>query len=158
MAHAIALFFGLGLLWILLSGIFEPLLLSFGVASCALVVVLAWRLETLDRESVPIHIFISAPLYWPWLAWQIVLSNIDVAKRILNPSMPIAPEIVRVKGSQTSDIGKVFYANSITLTPGTVTIDISGDEFLIHAISRSAAQDLEDGEMDRRVTIAEGAT
>lgn len=156
MAHAISLFIGLGLLWILLSGFFDPLLLSFGLLSCVLVVIIVRRLDTLDRESVPTYIFRKAALYWPWLAWQIVLANIDVAKRILKPGMPIAPEMIRVKASQITDLGKVFYANSITLTPGTVTVDMAGDELLIHAIGRGPAKDLEDGEMDRRVTATEG--
>lgn len=156
MAHAISLFFGLGLLWMLLSGLFEPLLLGFGLASCAFVVFLTWRLETLDHESMPTHVLLSALWYWPWLGWQIVLANFDVAKRILSPSLKLAPEIVRLTSTQHSDLGKVIYANSITLTPGTVTIDIEGDQFLVHGIARNAIEDLEDGAMDRRVSNMEG--
>lgn len=158
MAHAISLFFGLGLLWMLLSGLFEPLLLGFGLASCAFVVLLTWRLETLDHESMPTHVLLSAFWYWPWLGWQIVLANFDVAKRILSPSMKLAPEIVRLTSTQHSDLGKVIYANSITLTPGTVTIDIEGDQFLVHGIARNVVEDLEDGAMDRRVSNMEGGS
>jgi multicomponent Na+:H+ antiporter subunit E len=113
-------------------------------------------MDVADREGQPIHLTWKALVYWPWLMWQIVLANIDVARRVLSPALPISPTLFRVKTSQKSDLGKVIYANSITLTPGTISMDVTGDEILVHALTREAAQSLKEGEMDRRVTIMAG--
>ncbi len=156
MVHSISLGAVLFVVWLLLSGHYEPLVISFGVVSCALVVVISTRMDVADREGQPIHLTWNALVYWPWLMWQIVLANIDVARRVLSPALPVSPTLIRVKASQKSDLGKVIYANSITLTPGTISMDVTGDEILVHALTREAAQSLEEGEMDRRVTIMAG--
>ena len=80
----------------------------------------------------------------------------DVALRILNPGLPISPRLVRVRAGQRTDVGRVLYANSITLTPGTVTIDTEGDTITVHALTAEAAAGVESGEMDRRASRAEG--
>ena len=87
---------------------------------------------------------------------EIVVSNLAVAKVIMSPSLPIHPRIVRVTGTQRTATGQVIYANSITLTPGTVTLDVRGDKFLVHALTSESAQGLLSGEMDERVTRLEG--
>ena len=158
MVHSISLGAVLFVVWLLLSGHYEPLVITFGVVSCALVVVISTRMDVADREGQPIHLTWNALVYWPWLIWQIVLANIDVARRVLSPSLPVSPTLIRVRASQKSDLGKVIYANSITLTPGTISMDVTGDEILVHALTREAAQSLEEGEMDRRVTIMAGET
>ncbi len=109
-------------------------------------------MEVVDRETYPIHLSVILPRYWLWLFKEIALANIDVTKRILAPNLPINPQLFRVKATQHNELGKVIFANSITLTPGTVTVDIDGDEFLVHALSDATKDDLETGEMDRRVT------
>jgi multicomponent Na+:H+ antiporter subunit E len=154
--HAISLALVSFALWLLLSGHYVPLLLGLGALSALLVVTIALRMDVVDREGHPIHLSPKALLYWPWLAWEIVKSNVDVARRILSPSLPISPTIIHVRASQKSDLGKVIYGNSITLTPGTVAIDIDGDKIEVHALTREAAQALRDGDMDRRVTRLEG--
>ncbi|MEE8216319.1 MAG: Na+/H+ antiporter subunit E, partial [Acidiferrobacterales bacterium] len=133
-----------------------PLLIGLGALSVLLVVTIALRMGVVDREGHPIHLSPKALLYWPWLAWEIVKSNVDVARRILSPTLPISPTVIRLKASQKSELGKVIYANSITLTPGTVSIDIDGDKIEVHALTREAAQALRTGDMDRRVTRFEG--
>lgn len=147
--------FGVWLLW---SGHFEPLLLSFGVASCALVVIIVRKMKIVDRESAPVELTLRTLLYLPWLLWEIVKANIDVARRILDPRLPISPRIIKVKAGQRHDIARVIYANSITLTPGTVSIDTEGDEITVHALTEDAARAVESGEMDRRVTRLEGSS
>jgi multicomponent Na+:H+ antiporter subunit E len=142
--------------WLLWSGHYNPLILGFGVASCILVVYLSSRLGCIDREGHPIHLLPSLLTYGPWLIWAIVKANIDVAGRILRPGLPISPNLIKVKASQKTDLGRVFYANSITLTPGTVSVDVDGDNILVHAISIEAAADVERGDMDRRVVQFEG--
>jgi multicomponent Na+:H+ antiporter subunit E len=157
--HALALWLFCFGLWLLLSGYFDvPLLLSFGALSCALVVFVAWRTEVIDPEEQPLRLRFNLHIfsYWPWLLWQIVLSNLDVAKRILDPRLPISPTLITLKPTQRSDLGRVIYANSITLTPGTVTTALSGDTLEVHALTREAADSLLEGDMDRRVTRLEG--
>ncbi|MDS4070664.1 MAG: Na+/H+ antiporter subunit E [Candidatus Competibacter sp.] len=146
-------------LWLLLSGYFDvPLLLGFGVLSCALVVFVAWRAEAIDPEEQPPRLPLNAHTlgYWPWLLWQIVLANWDVAKRIVDPRLPISPTLITLKPTQRGDLGRFVYANSITLTPGTVTTYLSGDTLEVHALTREAADSLIGGDMDRRVTRLEG--
>ena len=143
--------------WLLLSGYFEPMLLGLGIASCALVVWITMRMDIVDREGQPIHLTWRAPGYWAWLAWEIVKANYDVVCRVLDPRLPISPTMVRLKASQKTDLGLVIYANSITLTPGTISVDVEPGVILVHAIAREGAEALEEGEMDRRVTqMAEG--
>ena len=138
--------------WLLWSGIYQPLLLILGAASCIFVVLICRLMGLLDEEGVPIHVLPRLITYIPWLVLAIVKSNIDVALRILNPRLPISPRMVRVKAGQKTDLGRVIYANSITLTPGTVTCAVDGDELIVHALTREAADDLMSGDMDRRVT------
>jgi multicomponent Na+:H+ antiporter subunit E len=89
------------------------------------------------------------------LLWQIVLANVDVAKRILDPRLPISPTMITLKPTQRSEIGQVIYANSITLTPGTVTTSLSDGVLEVHALTRENADALLAGDMDRRVTALE---
>ncbi|MCH7832977.1 MAG: Na+/H+ antiporter subunit E, partial [Proteobacteria bacterium] len=111
-------------LWMLLSGFFVTLLLSLGMVSVALVVWIAHRMDVIDHEGHPIHLTIRALFYWPWLIVEIIKANIDVARAIVRRRMPINPSVIEVKATQETELGQVIYANSITLTPGTVTIDI----------------------------------
>lgn len=143
-------------LWLGLSGFFEPLLLSFGAASVLFVVWVAHRMELADNEGHPIHMSLRAIPYTVWLLKEIVVANIDVAKAILGPMSKIKPQMFTVKASQHSELGHVTYANSITLTPGTVTCDLQGDSLLIHALTQAGADGIKDGIMDRKVTALEG--
>jgi len=145
------------LFWLTLSGQYTTFLVSAGVICTIIIALLARRMDVSDKEGHPVHLAPSALTYWPWLVWQIILSAINVSKIILNPSLPISPTLLRVKTTQRSDVGKVTYANSITLTPGTISVDIEGDEILVHAISSENATDLAGGEMDSRCTRFEGA-
>ena len=155
--HAMSLGVVLYTLWLLLSGHYEPLLLTLGALSCLLVVVIALRMEVIDHESHPLHLTPRLPLYWLWLLWEIVKSNLVVARLILTPTLSISPTVVRVTATQRSDLGRVVYANSITLTPGTVSMSLDDHQIEVHALTRELAEGLEAGEMDRRVTRLEGA-
>ncbi len=143
-------------LWLLLSGHYEPLTISLGAASCVLVVWISHRMDVADHEGHPIHLGWRAVTYFPWLAWEIIKANIDVARIIIDPKLPIYPVIIRVKASQKTELGNVIYANSITLTPGTITVAVEGDEIDVHAITNEAALEVESGRMDRRATRMEG--
>ncbi len=157
MLHAISLGVTLYSLWLLLSGHFEPLLLTLGAFSCLLVVLIALRMEVIDHESHPLHLTPRLPLYWIWLLWEIVKSNLAVARLILAPRLSISPTVVRVTATQKSDLGRVIFANSITLTPGTVSMSLDDDQIEVHALTNGMADQLETGAMDRRVTRLEGA-
>ena len=144
--------------WLLWSGhysFYHTLVLAMGLLSCAFVVYLASRLSIVDEEGHPIHLIWGLVFYIPWLLWAIIKANIDVAKRILNPRLPIAPRIVRVNGTQKTDLCRVIFANSITLTPGTVSLDLDEEDIVVHALTKEAADDVQSGDMNHRVTTLE---
>ena len=155
MLHALSLGLVLYGLWLLLSGYFQALLLSLGAVSVIAVVWIAHRMDVIDHEGHPIHLTVRAILYWPWLLVEIVKSNIDVAKVIIRRKMPISPSVIEVKATQETELGQVIFANSITLTPGTVAIAVDLDIISVHALTREAADGLQSGDMDRRVTAME---
>ena len=157
MIHAVTLGLGLVSLWLLLSGHYTPLLLGFGAASCAFVVMIAHRMDVIDHEALPLQLTFGVFGYWVWLIKEIAKANYDVTRLILDPSLPVSPRMIRVPASQKSDLGRVVHANSITLTPGTVSVEVEGSEILVHAISRQAAEGTLEGGIDRRVTKIEGA-
>jgi len=139
--------------WVVFSGLIDPFHLSLGLISCGIVTWLSSgllfdvRTIPLRRRAVQAWRFVH---YVAWLTWQIVLSNIAVFKLAFGPRAALQPQIVRYKTALKSDFEKFLLANSITLTPGTVTIKILGDTFYIHAIDDGSAAGL-NGEMDRRI-------
>lgn len=146
----------LAVFWIINSGHFDFLLLSFGVFSVALVIYVTRLMTRADSEYHP-TVILSArlPLYVAWLVKEIVKSNIEVIRCIWQRQPAIDPQVIKVKASQQTDLFKVLYANSITMTPGTITIEIEGDEFTVHALTRASREGVESGDMDRRVTSFE---
>lgn len=158
MKHLAALSVALFAVWLLWSGYFDnALLVVLGAISCVVVILLALRMRLVDAEGVPVEIAWRLLRYAPWLVWQVFLANLHVARRILDPKLPIDPSVIRVKPGQQRDLGRVIYANSITLTPGTVSIEIDEHEITVHALTKETAADLESGEMDRQVSRLEGA-
>ena len=137
------------------SGHYTLLLLGLGILSTLAVVYLARRADLIDREIQPILLKPSVLFYWFWLGREIVKSNIDVARRILSPGTPISPNVFTVRAGQQTELGRVTYANSITLVPGTVSMDVDDDVITVHALTREAAADLQRGEMDKRVCNVE---
>ena len=151
LSHIVSLTILLTVLWLLLSGHYTPFILSLGAASIALTLFISIRMDLLDYEGLPFHIALKTTTrYWPWLIKEIVVANIDVIKRILSPKLDISPTLFTVKTSEATDLGVVIYANSITLTPGTVSVDLSPGEILVHALSQDGADGVLNGEMDRR--------
>ena len=144
--------------WLLWSGHYTGLLISLGALSVMLVVWTCHRMDVVDHEGQPLALRLSILIYWLWLAGEIVKSSIDVANRVLFPSRGITPIVARMKASQKTLVGRVTYANSITLTPGTVTIDINDEELNVHALTLDGISQLREGEMDQRVTAVERDT
>lgn len=153
-----ALVFFLLLFWLVLSGHYTPWLIGAGVLSAIVLAAFARRMESIDDEGHPYEWLAGALTYWPWLAWEIVKSTIDVVRIILNPALPIAPRLIFVRPSQKTAVGAVTYANSITLTPGTITVEIDRHDrrFTVHALTEAGAAGLETGDMDRHVASFEG--
>jgi len=143
--------------WILMSGYFTPFLLGAGLACAVAVAWLARRMQFVDREAHPMHLSLAAVAYWPWLLKEICKAGIQVSRIILDPRLPISPTLVRFRPSQESTVGLATHANSITLTPGTITVEASRDEFLVHGLTREGAAGCVDSEMDRRVSRFEGS-
>lgn len=158
MLHSLSLGVALAALWFLLSGHTEPLLLWLGGGSIVVVVLIANRMDLIDREGHPIHLSWRAIAYFPWLLWEIFKANIDIAKVIIQPDMPIQPKVFKVKASQLDELGHAIYANSITLTPGTVTVDLHEGMIEVHALTKAAKDGVETGEMDAKVVAMEGIT
>lgn len=133
-------------LWLLLSGYYTPLLMSFGLVSVGLTLWLASRLKVIDEESHPIHI--AGPLlrFWLQLSHRIFVANLDVIARILGVK-PISPALIKLPFRHTEDLSKVIYANSITLTPGSASVFIENDVLYVHSISVEGAESLRQGDM-----------
>ncbi len=154
--RTLSLFVLLFLTWLLLSGLYTGLLLGLGVLSCLLVVAVCRRMQIVDLEGHPNHLVIGMLRYMPWLLWAIVKANIDVARRIVHPRLPVSPRVIRVAASQKTHLGQVVYANSITLTPGTVAVETGEGTIEVHALTGEAAEEVRSGDMDGRVTDLEG--
>ena len=145
--------------WLLMSGHYNGLLISLGVASCLLCSWLSLRIGALDYEGLPTHLFARLPSYIFWILGEIFLSNIATAKIILRGASD--PEIFEVSAHQVTTAGLANYANSITLTPGTVTVDIDeadsgSSRFMVHALHPQFGHDVRTGDMDRRNCALEG--
>jgi len=157
MLHAAGTFVVLFGFWLLLSGYFTAFLIAAGAASALASVLLARRMGIIDDESHPLHLGLRALFsYWPWLAKEIVKSAWNVSWRILHPRLPISPTLVRFRPSQQTELGLVIHANSITLTPATIAVEVGRNEFLVHALTAEGAASLAGSEMDCRVTAMEG--
>ena len=145
-------------LWLLMSGIYKPLVVGFGVGSVLLAVYVVRRMDSVDDDPLAVRLnpvrFVG---YFGWLLVEIAKSNWAVTKLILSRNMPMRQHLFRAPYSQTSDLGQVIFANSITLTPGTISVEVEDGEFLVHALDY--ADGTMDGlaDMDARVSRAETA-
>lgn len=137
--------------WLMLSGHYTPLLLLLGAGSIALVVWLARRMDIIDREGRPLQLLLRAPRLWAWLSMQILSSAWNVGRRIWSRDAGWSPELRRVDADEMSDLALVTYANSITLTPGTLSVRVDADHIEVHSVDSAYIDDLERGEMARRV-------
>jgi multicomponent Na+:H+ antiporter subunit E len=138
-------------LWLLLSGHYEPLILGFGVFSSLLVTYLAMRMDREDRYDFPLILTPRLVLYWVWLIREILKSNFRVARIILTPRLPISPILVPFRACMKSDLARMIYANSITLTPGTITTGTEGDILRIHALTWQDVDGREEDEMGEHI-------
>ncbi len=143
--------------WLLLSGHYTPLLLTLGAISCVLVVFVARRMDVVDHEGLPLQIGGRFMLYLPWLLWEIFKSNVVMARIVLDPRLPIDPKLGRYPLPYRTDLGRVIFGNSVTLTPGTVTTSIDGDTIEVHVLRGTGFGTDDDDPMIRRVRWVEGS-
>ncbi len=143
-------------LWLLLSGHYTPLFFFLGALSTAIAVFFAHRMDVFDEEGVPVvHLSRKIWTYIPWLVWEVARSNLAVALIVLRPKLEISPTLFRFRARQETDLGRVIMANSVTMTPGTITVAVTGRDLHVHALYREAVDGIEEGEMNRRVAELE---
>jgi multicomponent Na+:H+ antiporter subunit E len=146
----VALLLLLAAAWLLWSGIYKPLLLWLGAFSCALSAYVAYRIGFFERTT-GLHVIPKMPALSLWLLVEIVKSSLEVVRIVLNPKLPISPTVVYLDAEPKGPVGQVILANSITLTPGTVTLDVFNDRLCVHCLTREGAQALESGDANRRI-------
>jgi len=143
--------------WLLLSGYWSnPLLLFLGMLSIALAILLSWRIRRQYRLYSNISLLKRLPAYISWLVYEMYKANIAVVKNIWFPGEnPISPAVKRLPMMQKTRLGQTIFANSITLTPGTVSFNVSNGKVSVHAIVEEAIIELMDGEMNKRAARLE---
>lgn len=157
MKYTLTLGLAMAAVWYLWSGHNEPHLLVIGGLSVLLCLWIVHRMGIDDEEGAPAELGIRPfTSYMPWLAKEIVVSNIEVTKTVLSPEMNLKRNMIEVEARQKTELGRVILANSITLTPGTVAVNMEGDRILVHALSFEGAEEDLSGEMGRRVCRLEG--
>ncbi|MGD2052504.1 MAG: Na+/H+ antiporter subunit E [Gammaproteobacteria bacterium] len=149
--HGVSLGILLFALWLGLSGQLNTIMCSLGLASTLLVVYISHRMDVVDHETYPAHMTFLLLRFWLFLAREVVIANIDVIKRIFRPGKNISPQLFELPLKQRTDLGRVIYANAITMTPGTVSINVNRDSITVHSLSLDAAMDLCNGRMSRAV-------
>lgn len=158
--YAIVLAVVMALYWLTLSFYFIPLIMAFGLLSVLFTVGLCYRMRILDAETVPYLHIPTTIQYFFWLFVEVVKANFIVVKAVLRPDMEISPALLTVPAPQKTDIGKTMFANSITLTPGTVSLDLGEDGILVHALLAEMANADDFKEMGERSgwSVGEGAS
>ena len=154
MRYATAVAVTLAILWLAISGVYKPLLFILGASSVGFVVWMSSRMDVVGVEHNPNLYSWRLPVYWFWLLKEIVKSNIEVARAAFRPDR-VRPEVFSVPMELRSAVGKVTYANSITLTPGTVTLLLGDDHVEVHALLESTAEGTKSREMERKIAWLE---
>lgn len=122
------------LVYLLLAGFTVDEVILGSILSAVLTVILVKYVNFKIDKFFPVKLLKFVFIYIPVFIWKLILSNLDVARRVLSPKIPLNPGIVKVKTDLKGDIGKLTLANSITLTPGTLSIDVEGDTVFVHTI------------------------
>lgn len=142
----------LSIFWLLLSGFIEPLLLSFGAISVVIVLLILKRMDKVENEPGQIGTSIRLIRYTPWLIGQVFSSALHVTKLIWGSPDKVSPAIAKINVKDVPASSRVLYANSITLTPGTLSVDLDENEVTVHALHRSSIDDLKEGQMEKKIT------
>lgn len=141
----------LAVAWVLWSGFFTPLLLALGAFSCALVVYFAYRMHLFETDIFTISLSQRLVRFWVWLTSEVIRSSLEVSRLVLSPKLPISPTMAEFSTACNHPVDRAILGNSITLTPGTLTLNIDGGQVLVHSLTEQGARDILAGDMDRRV-------
>ncbi len=138
--------------WLLLSGYLQPLLLSFGVVSVAIVIIVLQRMDATDHERKRVTSGYHLVRYVVWLLGEIWSSSVQVTKLIWSSPNKLSPSLARIPANKVPKNTQALYANSITLTPGTLSIDLEDNELTVHALQKSSIVELQEGAMERKIS------
>ena len=141
----------LSIVWLLWSGMFKPLLLGLGVLSCGLTMYVLQRMGYFGNETFAFRYSPRLLGFWAWLGKEVVVSSLEVARVVLAPRIDVQPQTVKLDVSDLDPVDQALLGNSITLTPGTLTLDVHDGGMLVHALTAQGAAGLAAGEMQRRV-------
>lgn len=150
-SRIILFFLLLAAAWLLWSGLFKPLLIGLGVFSCLLTFAIVRRMGYFDNELFALRFSWRLLGFWAWLAREVLRSSLEVARVVLDPRLPISPRVIEIESTSRHPFDQVLLGNSITLTPGTLTLDLHNGILKVHTLTEAMARDLMSGEMDRRV-------
>ena len=151
-ASVLALLLLLVAAWLLWSGIYKPLLLWLGAFSCALSLYVAHRVGFFERAT-GFHVIPRLPRFSVWLFVEIIKSSLEVVRIVLNPKLPISPTVVYIDAKPEGPIGQVILSNSLTLTPGTVTLDVYNNRLCVHCLTEEGAAAVRSGDANQRVAV-----
>lgn len=146
----------LSLYWLLLSGYIQPLMLSFGAVSVAVVLWVLKRMDTVDRAPKQLYPNVQTLGYFGWLTGQIISSSIHVTKLVWGSPKEVSPTLAKIDINKIPESSQVLYANSITLTPGTLSVDLEKDVVTVHALQKSSITELQQGEMELKIAHTRG--
>ena len=152
LASILILFALLAVTWLVWSGFFKALLLFLGLVSSVLCLWLTIRMRFFDDYLFCLPVGLGFVGYLFWLLREVLKSSLDVTKIVLSPSLPISPRIARIRAGSEHPYDQVLFANSITLTPGTLSMDVDKGVITVHSLTEEGMRDLMSGEMDRRIT------
>lgn len=148
--RAVALLLLLAAAWLFWSGIYKPLLLWLGAFSCLLSVYIAYRVGFFERAS-GLHVLPKMPRFSLWLLIEVVKSSLEVFRIVIDPKLPISPTVVYLDAEPKGPVGQVILSNAITLTPGTVTLDVYRNRVTVHCLTLEGAEALQGGDANRRI-------
>jgi multicomponent Na+:H+ antiporter subunit E len=153
---AIVLTAALAATWWVLSGYTKPLIVTLGGISIALVLLMCARMRIFDRETAPYMTVPQSLAYFGWLFVEIIKANVAVVKAVLSPDLEVSPTMTKIPTNGKSDLAKTMFANSITLTPGTVTVEMADDHILVHALLSDMSDPADFEDMSDRSAWAVG--
>ncbi len=142
--------------WLLWSGMFKPLLVGLGVFSCVLTVFIIRRMGYFDRQVYAFRYDLRLVGFWLWLLGEIARSSLEVARVVLSRKLRLSAEVIELDVRSLDQVDQVLLGNSITLTPGTLTLEAHNDKLVVHALTAEGARSLRGGEMKRRVAALHG--
>ncbi|GGI82916.1 Na+/H+ antiporter subunit E [Shewanella gelidii] len=137
--------------WLLLSGFIQPLLLSFGALSVAIVLIVIKRMDAVDTQQNLVRKDHQLMHYCIWLVGEIFKSSMQVTKLIWTSPEKVSPTVAKIDVKDMPESARVLYANSITLTPGTISVDLEDDQITVHALQHPSIEELEQEDMKNRV-------